>query len=262
MRAGAVVAAVAAVLLASCTGRAGDDGGGPATSVGTTSTVPSTTAPTVTTTTTTASAAADPAGSVTLRVTGLTLPDVRAGGTGLRLVVRAVSPPLRVRRTGGGGAVSACPVDRATTPATGGDCVDLGPGATVELASTGGVELRAAAGPARVDEVGVTYVPVDRSTTIVTPARPAGTCSDPPCRTTFSLTPGRPGPFTLDGRAGGGRPRLVLVATPSGRVLATVEGGGLLSIRATLEPGAEASLLHHEHGTGPVAPVTAEIFWP
>ena len=51
-------------------------------------------------------------------------------------------------------------------------------------------------------------------------------------------------------------------ATPANRMLATVEGGGALSIRATLEPGAEASLLHHEQGPGAVAPVTAEISWP
>jgi hypothetical protein len=29
-----------------------------------------------------------------------------------------------------------------------------------------------------------------------------------------------------------------------------------------MEAGAEARLLHHEQGTGAVAPVTAEILWP
>ena len=228
----------------------------------TSTTVPATTPTTVTTTT----PVADPAGSVTLRVASFTLPDPRTGGTGLRVLVRASAASLRVRRRGAGGAVSVCPVAGAAAPVAAGDCVDLGTGATVDVRFTGGVELRAAGATAAVEEVGVTYAPVDRSTTIVTPARPAGACAAQACQATFSLTPARPGSFTLDGRAGGGRPRLVLVSTPLGggssRTLATVEGGGSLSIRATLEAGAEATLLHHEQGEGAVAPVTAEISWP
>ena len=253
---------MAAAVLAGCTDGRGTGGGevtttsSPASS--TTSTAPATTTSTAPTTT----SPTDPAGSVTLRVTTFTLPDTRAGGTGLRLVVRAASPSLRVRRRGGGRAVSVCPVASVAGPVANAECVDLGPGATVDVRATGGVELRATGGDAALDEVGLTYVPVDRSTTVVTPSRPAGACAAQPCQTTFSLVPGRPGSFTLDGRAGGGRPRLVLVASPSGRPLATVEGGGLLSIRATLEPGAEATLLHHERGPDEVAPVTAEISWP
>jgi hypothetical protein len=136
----------------------------------------------------------------------------------------------------------------------------------VEVRFVGGVELRATGGDASVEEVTVTYVPGDRSTTVVTPARPAGACAARACQATFSLTPARAGSFSLDGRAGGGRPRLVLEARPVGagsnRMLATVEGGGSLSIRGTLEAGMEASLLHHEQTPDPVAPVTAEISWP
>ena len=257
-----MAAAVAVAVVTGCTAGGGDGRSGPTTTTSavsnTTSTAPSTTASTRPTTT----SPPDPAGSVTLRVTGLTLPDRRAGGTGLRLVVRAASPTLRVRRQGGGGAVSVCPVAGATAAVAPAECVDLGASAAVDVPTAGGVKLRAAGGDAAVDEVGVTYLPADRSTTVVTPARPAGACAARACQATFSLVPGRPGPFTLEGRAGGGRPRLVLTSTPSGRMLATVEGGGSLSIRATLEAGSEASLLHHEHGPEAVAPVTAEIFWP
>jgi len=101
------------VMLGACTGGAGVDG------------VVSTTTSTTTSTTVVVS---EPAGTVTLRVTGLTLPDLRSGGTNLRLVVRAATPRLTVRRQGGGGAVSACPTD-------GGACMDLGAGGRVELAS-------------------------------------------------------------------------------------------------------------------------------
>jgi hypothetical protein len=248
-------------VLAACSAGGGGDGRTTttaSTSPSTTgSTVPSTTASTVPATTSTS----DPPGAVTLRVTSLTLPDRRAGGTGLRALVRAASPVVRVRRRGGTGSLSACPLSGVEAAVNDRDCVDLAAGTTVEIAAAG-VEVRAGGGAASADELAFTYVPVDRRTTIVTPARPAGACEPSPCEMTFTLTPPRPGPFTLDGRAGGGRPRLVLTATPSNRMLATVEGGGALSIRATLEPGAEASLLHHEQGPGAVAPVTAEISWP
>ena len=262
MRAGPGVVAAAMVVLVACTG---GDGGDQRPEPTSTTAVPTTPATTVTTAPTTTQPV-DQAGSVTLRVTGFSLPDVRSGGTGMRLLVRASSPRLTVRRRGGGGAVTVCPVTNATVPAPGADCVDLGPQAAVEVRFVGGVELRATAGDAAVDEVGVTYVPVDRSTTIVTPARPAGACAARACEATFSLTPARAGPFALDGRAGGGRPRLVLEARPtaggSNRMLALVEGGGSLSIRGTLEAGMEATLLHHEQGPDAVAPTTAEISWP
>lgn len=204
-------------------------------------------------------------GSVTFRVTGFTLPDVRAGGTGLRVLVRSSSERLSVRRRGGGGAVSACPIALSTPSPSDGACVDLPAGGTVELAYLGGVELRATGTPAAVEEVAVAYVPASRATTLVTPARPAGACQVTACEATFALAPGGAGAFVLTGQAGGGRPRLVLTAVGAGvsnRTLATVEGGGSLSIRATLEAGSEARLLHQEQGAGPVAPVTAEILWP
>jgi len=236
----------------------------------------STTSSTVTTVApTTTSAAAPttssttvPAGAVTFRVSGLTLPETATGGTGLRLLVRSSTPRLQVRRRGGGGAVTVCPVAGPTAPVDRESCAELGAGATVDVASIGGVELRASGPRAAVEEVAVTYVPADRSTTIVTPARPAGTCPGAGCEATFSMTPGRAGPFVLDGRAAGGRARLVLTAVPvaggsaSSRTLATVEGAALLSIRASLDAGSEARLLHQEGGDGPVAPVTAEILWP
>lgn len=249
---------MAAVLIAmaACTG--GDGTGAP------TSTAPPntpTTAPATTTTAaTTTTGVADPAGSVTLRVRGLTLPDLRAGGTGLRVVVRAASATLTVRRRGGGGGVSACPL-------ASGDCVEVGPDSAVVVGFPGGVELRATAAEVATEELAVTYLPADRTTTLVTPGRPAGACAARPCEATYSLTPVRAGPITVDGKGGGGRPRLVLTTSPAGttgsnRTLATVEGGGSLSIRATVEAGSDATLLHHQQEPGAVAPVTAEISWP
>ena len=267
--AGAVAAVVASAVLAACTGGDGTGGGASTTSSAAPSNTSSSTPPSTATTVPATVPASDPPGSVTLRISRLTLPDLRSGGTGLRVLVRASSASLRVRRRGGGGAVSACPVRGVTAPVGGGDCVEVGAGATVDVDVAGeprGVELRAVGAGATVDEMEVTYVPVDRSMTLVTPARPAGACAAQPCQATYSLGPPRPGPFTLDGRAAGGRPRLVLVSTPVGggasRTLATVEGGGSLSIRATLEAGAEATLLHHEETQAAVAAVTAEIFWP
>lgn len=164
--------------------------------------------------------------------------------------------------------MTACPVAGPATPVHAGECVGLGSGAAVEMAFVGGVELRATGADAAVDEVGVTYLPAARATTLVTPGRPSGACATAPCEATFSLLPGRAGAFVLDGHGAGGRPRLVLTATPapgatgSNRTLATVEGGGSLSIRATLEAGTEPRLLHHQQGAGPVAPLTVEILWP
>ena len=259
--------AAAAVVLAACTG---GDGTGVTTSTTAPTTAPAvaTTAPSTTVTTaTTTTAVADPAGSVSLRVRGLTLPGLRAGGTGVRVLVRATSTTLTVRRRGGEGGVDVCPVAGATSPVTASECVELPPQATVEVRFAGGVELRARAADATADELSVTYLPADRTTTLVTAARPAGACAARACEATYSLTPGRAGPITVDGRGGGGRPRLVLTAAPvagggSNRTVATVEGGGSLSIRATLEAGWEAALLHHEQGPDAVAALTAEISWP
>jgi hypothetical protein len=263
MRAGPL-AVVATLLCGACTAGDRADFGRTVSDATTTSTVAPTTTTVVPTTVPTTVAA----GSVTLRIRTLLLPDVRAGGTGFRVLVRAESPRLTVRRKGAGAPVRACPVAGTTAAVTERECVDLAPQATVEIASAGGVELRAATVAATLDEVEVTYVAAARSTTLVTPTRPAGTCAARPCEATYSLVPPRPGAFVLDGRGSGGRPRLVLTATgPAGstvsnRTLATVEGGGLLSIRATLEAGSEAVLLHHEEGPDAVGPLTAEILWP
>ncbi len=232
---------------------------GPAVTTSTVTPAPSTVAPTST-------VLRPDAGTVTLRVTGLTLPAAGAGGSGLRVIVRAASPRLVVRRGGGAGAVEACPVPEGTGRVPD-RCVDVGPDQLVTIAA-GGVEVRATGAGATVDELVVAYLPMSRATTIVTPGRPAGSCAARACEATFSLLPGGPGAFELDGRAGGGRPRLVLTSFAAGgpassnRTLATVEGGGSLSIRATLEAGSEARLLHHEQGDGVIAPVTAEILWP
>ena len=196
---------------------------------------------------------------------GFILPDTGAGGTGLRVLVRSSSERLTVRRRGTGGAVSVCPVALAIPSPRDGACVDLPPGGGVDLPFLGGIEARATGAAAMVDELVVTYVPASRATTVVTPARPAEVCRARPCETTFSLLPGGAGAFVLDGQAGGGRPRLVLTAVGPGasnRTLATVEGGGALSIRATLETGSEARLVHHEQGPDAVAAVRAEILWP
>lgn len=267
-KAGVSRVAAALVLGGACTG-GGGGGVGPATTAPTVaSTAPSSTAPSPTTSTSVGVAVTDPAGSVTLRVTGLTLPDIRSGGSGLRLLVRASSSRLTVRRKGGGAPVTACPVAGPTAPVSAADCVGLGPDSAVDIGAGGGVELRATGAEAVVAEVGVTYLPSARSTTVVTPARPAGACAVRPCEATFSLLPGGPGAFSLDGRATGGRPRMVLTSVrPTGqpgsnRTLATVEGGGSLSIRATVEAGSEARLLHQEQGPDAAFPVTAEILWP
>ena len=259
--------AVALVVLTGCTGGGSTGERGPATAPTVTSTAPPTAPPTGPTTTVPATTTALPAGSVTLRVTGFTLPDLRSGGTGLRLLVQAASPRLTVSRRGAGGAVSACPATGATAPVTPRDCVELPAGGAVDLAS-GGVELRATGADAAVDDISVVYAPSTRATTVVTPARPAGECTARACEATFTFLPTRSGAFLLEGRGGGGRPRFVLTAVPlvagtgSNRTLATVEGGGQLSISATLDAVSAASLLHHEQGPGPVAPVTAEILWP
>lgn len=265
MRARSAALAVA-TLLVSCTGgdgigdRAAD--GPTSTSPGpgsvvtsTTASGPSTTAPTVASTT-------DPPGSVTFRATRLALP----AGHGLRVLVRAASARMTVRRQGGAGVVAVCPVSDASTPPDLGGCADLTPGREVDVAATRGVELRGGTGGGTVDEVAVRYVPVDRSMTLVTPARTAGGCSAAPCEAAFTVSPPRAGAFTLDGRAGGGRPRLTLWSVGPGaaqdRVLATVEGGGALSIRATLEAAAEARLLYRELIEGAVGPHVLEIVWP
>ena len=245
------------LLLGACTG-------GDGTGIGPTSTaptVPPTVAPTTSTVAPTTTLVTDPAGAVTLRIKGRTLP----GGTGLRVVVKATSPELTVRQRGAGAGVAVCPVAGVTAPPPD-HCRVLAANGTVQLPFTGGVELRATGPDAAAEELTLTYVATDRTMTLVTPARPAGACAGRPCETTFSLVPGRAGPFTLDARGGGGRPRLVLTTAPAaggqGRTLATVEGGGLLSIRATLEAGWDATLLHHEQGPDPMAAVTAEISWP
>ncbi len=254
-------------------------GGGPAGFVpaSTTSTTPVITTPPASTTITTVPPATvpagDPAGSLALRVSGITLPDRRSGGSGLRLLVRAATTQLTVRRRGGGGSVSVCPIAGPTAVVSTGGCVDLAANGAVTVASVGGrsvggVELRATGADAAVEEVGVTYLPASRATTIVTPARPAGACASQACEATFSLVPGGAGAFVMDARGTGGRPRMVLTsvaptgAAASNRTLATVEGGAALSIRGTVEAGSEARLLHHEADAGAVFPVTAEILWP
>lgn len=259
MRVGPVAVAVAALVAGACSA---GDGGDFVTRETTTSAapVPSTTVPPAPATTTTVAAA----GAVTLGVTGLTLPDVGAGGSGLRVLVRSSSERLTVRRRGGEGGVSVCAIAFSIRSPNDGPCPDLPAGGAVEVPFRGGVELRAIGAPATLGEVTVTYVPVTRATTLVTPARPAGTCQSA-CEATFALVPGGAGAFVLTGQGGGGRPRLVLTSVGAGvsnRTLATVEGGGSLSIRASVEAGSEARLLHHEEGSGPIAPLTMEILWP
>lgn len=249
-------------LLVSCTGGDGTGGEARRPASSTTSGPPSTPATTTPTTTAPADPQAGPPGSVTLRAAGFTLP----AGAGVRVVVSASSPRLTVRRRGPGGALSACPVPDATTAANPAACVDLVAGSDVDLSPARGAEIRAAGAGARVEEVSLTYLAQDRSTTLVTPARPAGSCAATACLATFSLSPPRAGSFALVGRASGGRPRLTLRAErpPNGgsRVLATAEGGGALSITATLEPSVEAVLEYHEQVDGAVGAVVMEILWP
>jgi len=267
MRAGVVATAAALLAFVACTG--GDGGGraapgpgaGSASSTSSTSTS-TTVAPTTTSTSGAGGLVTDPPGSVTLSATGLTLPADRPGGGGLRLLVRPATPRVTVRRRGSGGAVTACPAVDVAGPAGPGGCAPLEDGKPLELAAWG-VDLRAAAGDASVDQVTMTYLPADRSITIVTPTRPAGSCGPAsPCRATFSVTPAQAGSFSLDGRAGGGRPRLVLSNTGSITPLVTVEGGGNLSIRATVDGGSPATLAYSEESTGAVPALTAEILWP
>ena len=270
-RAGAAVPVLAALtVLGACRGGGGGGRAGGPTSAPSTSTpvATSTTAPV--TTTTGATAVTDPPGAVTLHATALVLPDTRAGGGGLRVVVHPASGDVVVRRPGtgtgaGAGALSACPVADAVAAVSAAACVALDAGRAVDLPMRG-VDIRATGGDVAVDEVTVTWVPADRSMTLVTPARPAGACAAQPCQASFSVTPPRPGAFSLDGHPGGGRPRLVLVSnTPAAgsiRTLATVEGGGSLSIRATLQAGEQAVLTYSEQGAAAVAALPADVSWP
>lgn len=264
MRAGPVaVAVVVGLALSGCAAGDRNDFGPPAT--------PATTVLTSTTvrpaTTVAPSTTVAPGGAVTLRVSGLTLPDI-ARGSGLRVMVRSASPRLVVRRRGGAGGVSVCPVDRPSGPVEAGSCVELPPQGEVSVAFLGGVDVRGAGSAATVDELSVAYVAADRSMTITTPARPAGECAPAPCEAVYSFVPGGAGAVRVDAHPAGGRPRLVLTAVPStntsvsNRTLATVEGGGLLSIRATVDAGSEARLLHQESGAEAVPSMTAEISWP
>jgi hypothetical protein len=260
MRVGPVVVAVAVLLGGACSSGDGGDFATRETTSTAAAPAPTTTLPPATTTTTTVLAA----GSVSFRATGLTLPDTRAGGTGLRVLVRSSSERLSVRRRGGDGAVSACAIALSLPSPNDGACADLPAGGAVDVPFRGGVELRATGAQAALDEVTVTYLPASRAVTLVTPSLPAGACQ-PACDATYALVPGGAGAFLLSGQAGGGRPRLVLTSVGAGgsnRTLATVEGGGSLSISATLEAGSEARLLHHDEGPGPIASVTAEILWP
>lgn len=264
MRAGAVATAAALVGLVALVACTGGDGGGRAAPGPPTTGAPSSTTSTVpvTTSTSTTVPATDPPGSVTLTATALTLPADRPGGGGLRMLVRPATPRVTVRRRGRGGAVTACPAVDVAGPAGPGGCAPLEEGRPVELAAWG-VDLRAPAGDASIDEVSLAYAPADRSITLVTPTRPAGSCGPAsPCRATFSVTPARAGSFSLDGRAGGGRPRLVLSNSGSITPLVTVEGGGNLSIRATVDGGSPATLAYSEESTGAVPALTAEILWP
>ncbi len=161
--------------------------------------------------------------------------------------------------------MTACPVTSVAGPATTAACVDLSATSAVEVAAWG-VELRATGAAAAVDEVTVTYVPADRSVTLVTPARPAGACSAQPCQATFSRSPPQAGTFSLVGRAGSGRPTLTLSSNsgPGGsiRTLAMVQGGGNLSITATLDAVSEATLAYRDDSASTVPGLTAEILWP
>jgi hypothetical protein len=262
VRAGVAVAALALAGLAACTG--GDGGGRAGAGRATTTTLaPPTTTLALSTTTSTLAPGGDPTGAVTLHADGFVLP---AGGSGLRMLARPTGQRVTVRRRGGGGVVTACPAIDVAGPAGPGGCAPLEDGHPLELAAWG-VDLRAgAAGDATVDEVSLTYVPADHSITLVTPARAAGSCGTArPCLAAFSITPAHPGPFSLDGRGGGARPRLTLSNTgPNGSIntLVTVEGGGNLSIRATLDGASPASLAYREESADAIPAFTAEILWP
>ena len=267
VRAGAAVAALALAGLAACTG--GDGGGrragGAAGGATTTTLAPlkTTVVPTSTPPTTPIAPGGDPVGAVTLHAEGFVLP---VGGSGLRMLARPMAQRVTVRRRGSGGVVTACPAIDVAGPAGPGGCAPLEDGHPLELAAWG-VDLRAGAGgDATVDEVSLTYVPADRSVTLVTPARAAGSCGPArPCLAAFSITPARAGPFSLDGRGAGARPRLTLSNTaPNGSIntLVTVEGGGNLSIRATLDGASPASLAYREESAEAIPAFTAEILWP
>lgn len=251
----------AVALLVSCTGGEGTGERADRPVASSTSTDPLPSAGASSTTTSAPSSTTDPPGSVTLRVSGFTLP----AETALRIGVRASAPRMTVRRRGVGVALSACPITDAGSPANLPACAALEASGTVELAAPRGVEIRATGAGATVEEVAVSYLPIDRSTTVVIPARPAGSCAVA-CEATFTLSPTQAGSFALQGRAGGGRPRLTLQARggspPGSRVLATVEGGAALSISAVLEPSAEAVLLYREQVEGAVGALTMEISWP
>lgn len=265
MRAPAAAAAAAFTLLAACAG--GDAPGtgrpvaGPTSTIPPTRSAPSPTSMSAPTTTVPTASNADPPGSVTFRARQFFLP---ANG-GVRVLVAAASSQVTVRRTGVGGALSVCSIADAITPAGPGACSELGAERVVDLGRQSGVEIRAGDAGARIEEVTLSYFPSTRSTTVVLPARGFGSCTAA-CEATFSLGPPRAGPFTLVSRGSGSRPRLVARADggsagPS-RVLATVEGGGPLSINAVLESAVEAVVLYREQLDGVVGALAMEISWP
>jgi hypothetical protein len=181
------------------------------------------------------------------------------------MLARPASQRVTVRRRGSGGPVTACPAIDVAGPAGPGGCAPLEEGRPLELAAWG-VDLQAAAGDVAVDEVSLTYVPADHSITLVTPGRRAGSCGPArPCLAAFTVTPPHTGSFSLDGRGSGARPRLTLSNRgPGGSIntLVTVEGGGNLSIRATLDGASEATLTYREETEDAFPAFTAEILWP
>ncbi len=256
----------ALTFLAACAGGDGVGDRPPTPSTSTGSPVATTAAPTALSTTPgtapPTSSVLPSAGPVTFRARGFTLP----AGAGLRVVVRAALPRVTVRRTGAGGPLSVCPVADAMAAVAPATCSDLGVERVVELGAATGVEVRAGGVAASVDEVTVTYLPTDRAMILVTPARSPGSCPATACDAAFSLGSPRAGPFTLDAPGSEGRRRLVLQAVSvvggNPRALATVEGGGALSIRATLEASAEAVVLSHELLDGAVGALAMKISWP
>ncbi len=201
-----------------------------------------------------------PGGSAAFTVVGVTLAE-----PGLRVLVEASGGTMEVVArglTGGSNGVLVCPVGGVAGPPPATGCVVATDGRAATVALDGGangVLLRAPEGAAgasvRASEVTLIYVPGgDRITVVTPPVAPSETPGDCPggvCEMAFELSPTGSGTFVLDADGRGARPQLTVQSgLPSGpsRVLSIVEGGGRLTVRATVDGRSDARVMLRNQG--------------
>jgi hypothetical protein len=225
-----------------------------------------------------------------------TVSSAPVAGPGLRVLMGPADAAVEVVVRGlpdGSDVVELCPVGGASATPDEGGCVVATPGRAVALAlgagSGGGaggglrgVLVRPRTGSSgassAVVDVTFTYRPGADSLTVVTPPLGpyggAGGAIDGGGEMTFELTPTGRGTFQLVADGRGGRPRVTLRSgrpdsasgnggtASSSRVVSTVEGGGRLSIRATVEGPDGVSLTLRNLGPDTLAPLELALVWP